>query len=231
LLIIDFQDNKSTLQVLAFALTHYQTLLRALNNSIDNPIATKLTIQNITFLMRTHKQCRLYYARNPLFVEWRLNPRNPLYSLENVEGLLITGTESYTEDIFLSDIQQFIYYIGEKNWPLSEDVYPPRVVNRFKRIWGTQDADRSDVLPFPDQGERWYSDRESEQSEDDENGYDIEEYYEWMNGDDDDPSMSLLDDEPDVITPEDLMAYFHVAEEAGLRSQQRRRAGRRQDTV
>jgi hypothetical protein len=228
LLIVDFQDSKSSYQVLAFALGHYQSLLGCLYKSIGNPITTKLAIQNITFLMRSHKQCRLYIGRNPVFIEWRQNPRNPLYSLENVEGILITGTESYTEDIFLSDIQQFIYYIGEANWPLPENIYTERVIDRFKRIWRTGEIG---ILPFPDQGERWFSDRESERSEEGDGEYDFDyEYEEWVETLGEDQSMSLLDDEPDIITPEDMRAYYHVAEEAGLRSQQRRRGARLQDT-
>ena len=91
------------------------------------------------------------------------------------------------------------------------------------------------MLPFPDPGERWFSDRESERS-DDETGYE-DDYYDnfadFVNSmenpelDDGEGSVDFIDDEPDVPTPEDIMRYFHVAEEAGLRSQDRRRGARR----
>jgi hypothetical protein len=81
-------------------------------------------------------------------------------------------------------------------------------------------------------GDRWFSDRESEQEEEDEY-YDYESFDEFMNpvgtitDDGEGESVDFLMDEPEVMSPEDLMAFFHVAEEAGLRSQERRRGGRR----
>jgi hypothetical protein len=242
-LILDFQDTKTITQVLAFQLSHYESLLIALSHSIEDPFATHLAIQNITFLMRMHKQCRLYYARNPLFIEWRQNPRNPFYSLESVEGLLIISEDDPSEDIFLPEVQQFIYYIGEPYWPL-QDLHPLRVVARFQRIWGPKRGDRPPVPPNNDLGERWFSDRESEGSEDG----DYYDYQDQAFGDEflqaeflheppefgdflnEGGGLGLTEDwmqEPEIMTPEDLMAFFHVAEEAGLRSQERRRGGRR----
>jgi len=219
------------LQVLSFALSHYHSLLLCLKNSIDSPEATRLTIQNITFLMRMHKQFRMYYARNILFRDWIEDPRNPLYQLQTVEGLLICSQDPYAEDIFIPEVQQFIYYISEANWPLPSDL-DSRVIERFQRIWRVE-TDGTPALPFPDPGERWFSDRESERSED-ENGYEdfYESYTEFLNSissgaDDGEESVDFLDDEPDIPTSEDIMRYFHVAEEAGLRSQDRRRGGRR----
>jgi len=229
----NFQDNKTITQVLAFALSHYESLLIALSRSIEDPFATQLAIQNIAFLMRMHKQCRGSYARNQLFIEWRQNPRNPLYSLESVEGLLIISEDDPSEDIFLPEVQQFVYYIGEPYWPL-QDSHPLRVVARFQRIWGPKRGDRPPVPPNNDLGERWFSDRESEESEDGDY-YDYQafgdeflneppDYGEFLNED------AVTEDwmqEPGIVTPEDMMAFFHVAEEAGFRSQERRRGGRR----
>ena len=230
---LDLPDNKAMLQVLSFALSHYHSLLLCLKNSIDSSEATRLTIQNITFLMRMHKQFRMYYAQNILFRDWIETPYNPLYQLTTVEGLLVCSSDPFAEDIFLPEVQQFIYYIGESNWPLPPSLNT-RVIERFKRIWGVE-TDRTPVLPFPDPGERWFSDRESERS-DDETGYE-DDYYDnfadFVNSmgdpqlDDGEGSVDFIDDEPDVPTPEDIMRYFHVAEEAGLRSQDRRRGGRR----
>ena len=256
------------LQVLSFAFSHSESLLIALARSIDSPEATKLAIQNLTFLMRIHKQFRSRYARNPLFREWRLNPRNPLYSLTTVEGLLLVHEEPSREDLYLSEVQQFIYYIGEKNWPF-DDTIPLRVRDRFKQIWAAQSANKP-ILPFPDPGERWETDEDSEQSDSDENGEmgDIEmtpelaeaarEAVQYISGitfdngreivtvtregvvvgnheEDEDEDEEGSDresvdflEEPEPVTPEDLLAYFHAAEEAGLRSQDRRRGRRRQ---
>jgi hypothetical protein len=231
-LMADLHDNKAMLQVLSFALSHYRSLLLCLNNSIDSPEATRLTIQNLTFLMRMQKQFRMHFACNILFGEWIEDPRNPLYQLQTVEGLLVCSQDPYAEDIFIPEVQQFIYYIGESSWHLPSDL-DSRVIERFQRIWRVE-TDRTPVVPFPDPGERWFSDRESERSED-ENGYEddyYESYSEFLNsmgnGDDEgEGSVDFIDDEPDVPTPEDIMRYFHVAEEAGLRSQDRRRGGRR----
>src|SRR5947207_15087720 len=115
------------LQVVNFAFSHYESLLICLNRSIEDPAATRLTIQNIVFLMRTHKGSRPYYSEHTLFAEWRTNPKNPLASLETVEGILLVNKDDPTDDTFLREVQQFIYYIGEQNWPLPES-YPPRVV-------------------------------------------------------------------------------------------------------
>lgn len=241
LLTADFaQDNKGMLQVLSFALSHSESILLALSRSIDSPEATKLAIQNLTFLMRVHRQFRLRYARNQLFIEWRQNPQNPLYSLSTVEGLLLVHDEPDRDDIFLSEVQQFIYYIGERNWPLvtgslEETQLPPKVVDRFRQIWDTKSADKPPVLPFPDPGERWFSDQESERSdgEDNEDESDYVSYEEFLmsvnnlNEEEDRQSVDFLE-EPDPVTPEDLLAYFQAAEEAGLRSQDRRRGRRRE---
>jgi hypothetical protein len=219
------------LQVLNFAFSHYNSLLVCLNNSIEDPVATRLTIQNITSLMRTQKASRVCYSEHALFIEWRINPKNPLVSLETVEGILLVNNDDPTADIFLPEVQQFIYYIGEQNWPLPES-YPPRVVERFKRIWGLKTENRPPPVPFHDPVELWFSDRESDRSDDDEEdeSYGFEDYLiEGGNGNDEEDrqSIDLLDDEPEVLTPEDLIAYFNAAEEAGLRSQDRRRNARR----
>ena len=187
--------------------------------------------------MRTHKGSRQFYCQHPLFEEWRRNPKNPLASLETVQGLLLVNNQDSTADLFLPEVQQFIYYIGEQNWPLPE-WYPERVVKRFQRIWGLKTEDRPPVVPFHDPVERWFSDRESEPSEDeDEEDYGTEAFEEHgtreaENGNEeeweDTGSIDLLDDEPtDPLTPEAFMAYFNAAEEAGLRSQARRRNARR----
>jgi len=252
---VDLPDNKAMLQVFAFAISHYAYLLCCLNISIDSPEATRLTIQNITFLMRMHKQVRTPYASHPYFRDWIKNPSNPLYQLNTIEGLLVCSTDPYAEDIFLPEVQQFIYYIGASKWRLPPSL-DSRVVERFRRIWGVE-MDRTPVLPFPDPGERWFSDRESERSDEDEEededdefvaydeflnsmmAGDVERYgdvegYGDMEGymyDDTEQrtgtTVTYIDDEPDVVTPEDIMRYFHVAEEAGLRSQDRRRRVRR----
>jgi hypothetical protein len=163
-LILDFRDNKTLLQVLAIALLYYESLFIALSRSIEDPFATQLAIQNITFLMRMHKPCRHNYARDPLFIEWRQNLRNPLYSLESVEGLLVISEDDPSEDIFLPEVQQFIYYIGEPYWPL-QDLHPLRVVARFQRIWGPKRGNRPPMLPNNDLGEHLFSYRESPGSE------------------------------------------------------------------
>jgi hypothetical protein len=222
------------LQVVNFAFSHYDSLLICLNHSIEDPVATRLTIQNMIFLMRTHKSSRGYYSEHALFAEWRTNPKNPLASLETVEGILLVNKDDPTADIFLPEVQQFIYYIGEQNWSLPES-YPPRVVERFQRIWGLKTEDRPPAVPFHDPVERWFSDRESDRSDDEEEdeSYGFGGYEEFLmegengNEEEDRQSIDLLDDEPEVLTPEDLIAYFNAAEEAGLRSQDRRRNARR----
>lgn len=221
------------LQVVNFAFSHYDSLLLCLNHSIEDPVATRLTIQNMIFLMRTHKSSRGYYSEHALFAEWRTNPKNPLASLETVEGILLVNKDDPTADIFLPEVQQFIYYIGEQNWSLPES-YPPRVVERFQRIWGLKTEDRPPAVPFHDPVERWFSDRESDRSDDEEEDeYGFGGYEEFLmegengNEEEDRQSIDLLDDEPEVLTPEDLIAYFNAAEEAGLRSQDRRRNARR----
>jgi len=224
-------DNKAMIQVLSFGSFHSHTLFTCLKNSIDSPQATRLAIQNITFLMRMNKPFRKWYAENVYFKEWIENPLNPLYQLHTVEGLLVCSTDPFAEDIFLPEVQQFIYYVGESNWPLPSNL-DTRVIERFKRIWKVE-ADRTQALPFPDPGERWFSDRESERSDEEDDYY--ETYTEFLNSmgngteydDDGQASVDFIDDEPEVPTPEDIMRYFHVAEEAGLRSQDRRRGGRR----
>ena len=222
------------LQVVNFAFSHYESLLICLNRSIEDPASTRLTIQNIVFLMRTHKGSRPYYSEHTLFAEWRTNPKNPLASLETVEGILLVNKDDPTDDTFLREVQQFIYYIGEQNWPLPES-YPPRVVERFQRIWGLKTEDRSPTVPFHDPVERWFSDRESDRSEDedDEGSLGFGAYEDFLmeggngNEEEDRQSIDLLDDEPEMLTPEDIIAYFNAAEEAGLRSQDRRRNARR----
>jgi len=186
--------------------------------------------------MRIHRQFRSRYARNPLFIEWRQNSRNPLYSQNSVDGLLLVYDEPDRDDIYLSEVQQFIYYIGERNWPLNDDI-PEKVVNRFKQIWTAQSADRPS-LPFPDPGERWDSDPDSDPDDFENQPFtDVSDYNSYMdflnnqantaNEEEDRQSVDFLE-EPDVVTPDDLMAYFQAAEEAGLRSQGRRRGRRRE---
>jgi hypothetical protein len=168
--------------------------------------------------MRTQKGCRGYYAENDLFKAWRENPRNPLYSTTSVEGIVVVHPDESVPDFFSSEIQQFIYYIGEEKWPLDPSL-PQGVQERFWAIWAVN-AD-APVLAFQDPAERWFSDRESD-GEDEEGEF--EEYYraaEEAGG-----GLELLD-EPETFTPEDLMAYLNVAEEAGLASQDRRRNARR----
>ena len=228
LTLLDFQDNKAMLQVLAFALREYESLLVALCRSVDNPEATRLAIQNITFLMRTHKQCRTSCAAHPYFKDWRQHSHNPLYSLQTVEGLLLVHPTDPTGDVFLPEVQQFIYYITEDYWPLPPI---PRIQDRFRKIWVPRLAEGRPSGPqFHDPGERWFSDAESEREDevDDEYfDYEYEEFLASVGTGDGEGSLELLDDEPDVVTSEDLEAFFTVAEEAGLRSQDRRRAGRR----
>ena len=169
--------------------------------------------------MRTQKGCRGYYFENDLFRAWRENPRNPLYSPTSVEGIVVVHADESVPDMFPPEIQQFIYYISEENWPLDPSL-PRRVQERFRAIWAVNTD--APVLPFQDPAERWFSDRESE-GEDDEGEF--EEYYggtEDLGG----GSLELLD-EPDTFTPEDLIAYLNAAEEAGLASQDRRRNARR----
>lgn len=226
------------LSVVAFAYTHYHALLQCLNRSIDDPTLTRLTIQNITFLMRVHKSCRLCYATASKFKEWQRNPNNPLYSLDTVEGLLLIDKDDDDGDIFLPEVQQFIYYIGDEYWPFPEEGVTPRVSKRFHKIWGRKTEDRPPAVPFHDPVERWFSDRESEHSDgddEDDDGEDddpfgsFDEYL--MNGgsenDDDDGQSIELFDEPETITPEVFLASLNAAEEAGLRSQDRRLNARR----
>jgi hypothetical protein len=226
----DLPDNKAMLQVLSFGMFQYRTLFTSLKISIDSPEATKLVIQNITWLMRINKPFRTAFRDgNVLFREWIEDLRNPLYQSHTVEGLLVCSNDEYAEDIFLPEVQQFIHYIGESAWPLPSNL-SPRVIERFKRIWRVE-AGQTPVLPFPDPGERWFSDRESERSDEEDDYY--ETYTDFLNSmentgtDDGEGSVDFIDDEPETPTPEDIMRYFHVAEEAGLRSQDRRRGGRR----
>ena len=232
------------LEVIEFAISHHLSFLMCLHRSIDDPVATRLVIQHITTFMRSHKGCRQHYVRAISCTEWCRNPKNPLYSLETVEGIVIVDKEDSTGDIFLPEVQQFIYYMGEKNWPLNEEEHPPRVLDRFRRIWGRKTDDRTSALPFHDPVERWFSDRESDHSDgddrddgtDDEGSGTYERIDEIMRSqlmrdenragliEDDN---ELLDDEPDVITMADVVASFNAAEEAGLRSQDRRRNARR----
>jgi hypothetical protein len=222
--------------VLSFAFSHSDSILIALARSIDSPEATKLAIQSLTILMRIHKNFRAKYAQSTLFIEWRTNPRNPLYSPTSVEGLLIVYDSPDRDDLYLSEVQQFIFYIGEERWPLPDEL-PPRVVNRFKAIWTTKSRDKP-ILPFPDPGERWDTDEDEEsdsdfvEPEDGELTYsdflnDGELYDMNVNGDEDRETIDFIE-EPDPLTPEDLVAYFQAAEEAGLRSQDRRRGRRRE---
>jgi hypothetical protein len=238
----DFLDGSNAmLEIIEFAVSHHLSFLMCLNRSIDDHAATRLVIRHITFFMRSHRGCRQHYVRAISCTEWCRNPKNPLYSLETVEGIVLVDKEDSTGDIFIPEVQQFIYYIGEKNWPLSEEDYPPRVIDRFRRIWGRKTEERTATLPFHDPVERWFSDRESEGSEGEDDGDEVDEGDE---GDDDDLLLTvdqfitrhdmlrgfdseLLDDEPDVITMADVVASFNAAEEAGLRSQDRRRNARR----
>jgi hypothetical protein len=214
-----FQDSNAILQLINIAYGDYESFLQCLNNSIDDPLSTRLTINNICFLMRTQKGCRGYYTENVLFKAWRENPRNPLYSTTSVEGIVVVHADESVPDFFPSEIQQFVYYISEENWPLDPSL-PQRVQDRFWAIWGVNvDAP---VLPFQDPAERWFSDRDSE-GEDEEGEF--EEYYrgtEGLAG----GALEMLE-EPETFTPEDLIAYLNVAEEAGLASQDRRRNARR----
>jgi hypothetical protein len=214
-----FQDSNAILQLINIAYGDYESFLQCLNNSIDDPLSTRLTISNICFLMRTQKGCRGYYAENVLFKAWRENPQNPLYSTTSVEGIVVVHADESIPDFFPSEIQQFIYYISEENWPLDSSL-PQRVQDRFWAIWAVNTD--TPVLPFQDPTERWFSDRDSE-GEDDEG--EVEEYYrgtEELTG----GALDLLE-EPETFTPEDLIAYLNVAEEAGLASQDRRRNARR----
>jgi len=168
--------------------------------------------------MRTQKGCRGYYAENDLFKAWRENPRNPLYSTTSVEGIVVVHPDGSVPDFFPSEIQQFIYYIGEEKWPLDPSL-GVRVQERFWPIWAVNTD--APVLPFQEPGDRWFSDRESD-AEDEEGEF--EEYYrvaEEAGGE-----LELLD-EPETLSSEDVMAYLNVAEEAGLASQDRRRNARR----
>ena len=228
ILIEDFQDNNGRLQVVNFTFGHFDSLLICLNHSIEDPIATRLAIQVITSLMQIHKGCRPIYGEHVFFIEWRENPKNPLYSLETIEGiLLVSDNDDLTDDIFPREVQQFIYYIGEQNWPLSPDTHPPRVIERFRRIWGLKTEDREPVLPFHDPGERWFSDRESEGDEEEED-FGFEEYLTGGSGNEEEDRQSIdLLDEPDHLTDADMEAYLNAAEEAGLASQDRRRNARR----
>jgi len=218
------------LQVINFAYGDYQSFLLCLNNSIDDPLSTRLTISNICFLMRTHKGCRGYYAENELFRRWRENPRNPLYSPQTVEGIVIVPPDEQTGDMFLPEVQQFIYYISQQNWPL-DDSLPARVQGRFNSIWAIN-ADEP-TLPFHDPGERWFSDLESVGSdgdeEGDEEGFEInfEDYLMEVAGEEEETASLDLLEEREALTTDDLIALFSAAEEAGLASQDRRRNARR----
>jgi len=245
---VDYLDgNNVLLEVIEFAISHHLSFLMCLHRSIDDPAATRLVIQHITNFMRSHKGCRRHYVRAISCTEWCRNPKNPLYSLETVEGILIVDKTDPAGDIFLPEVQQFIYYIGEKNWPLNEEEHPPRVIDRFRRIWSRKTDDRTLALPFHDPVERWFSDRESDRSEgDDRDEGTDDEFSVTFDGVDEllrrsyehplgsanhaggiEDDNELLDDEPDVITMADVVASFNAAEEAGLRSQDRRRNARR----
>ena len=232
------------LEVIEFAISHHLSFLMCLHRSIDDPAATRLVIQHITNFMHSHKGCRQHYVRAISCTEWCRNPKNPLYSLETVEGILIVDNDDPTGDIFLPEIQQFIHYIGEKNWPLDEVEHPIRVIDRFRRIWERKTDDRTLALPFHDPGERWFSDHESERSDGDdrEDGTDDDVSETFVRMDEMmrahlreranhagvvEDDNEFLDDEPDVITMADVVASFNAAEEAGLRSQDRRRNARR----
>src|SRR5271154_618054 len=69
LTVLDFHDNNGMMQVITFAIQQHETLLTCLLRSIDEPELTRLTIQNITFLMRTIKRIRLLFYQNELFKE------------------------------------------------------------------------------------------------------------------------------------------------------------------
>jgi hypothetical protein len=182
--------------------------------------------------MRTHRGCRQLYADHVLFAEWRGNAKNPLYSLETVEGILLVNEDDSTCDIFLPDVQQFIYYIGEQNWPLSTELHSSRVIERFRKIWGLGTENRPPVLPFHDPGERWLSDRESDGDEDDDDDYGYLGFDDFLtegasgNGEEEDRQSIGLLEEPEPLTADELDAYFTAAEEAGLASQDRRRNAR-----
>lgn len=212
-----FQDSNAIRQLINIAYGDYESFLLCLNHSIDDPLSTRLTISNICFLMRTQKGCRGYYAENDLFKAWRENPRNPLYSTTSVEGIVVVHTDESVPDFFPSEIQQFIYYIGDENWPLDPSL-AQRVQDRFWAIWAVNTD--APALPFQDPAERWFSDRESE-------GEDEEGEFEYYRGAEEAGGTLELLDEPETFTPEDLIAYLNVAEEAGLASQDRRRNARR----
>jgi len=228
--LLDLQDSNAVLQVISFAYNDFESFLLCLNNSIDDPLSTRLTISNISFLMRTHKGCRGYYAKNDLFRRWRENPRNPLYSLHTVEGIVIVHNDEQTADMFLVEVQQFIHYISQQNWPL-DDFLSARVKDRFNSIWA-MNADEPSI-PFHDPGERWFSDRESLGSDGDEEGDDegfemnFEDYLTAVVGEEEDNGSLDLLEEREAFTEEDMIAYFSAAEEAGLASQDRRRNARR----
>jgi hypothetical protein len=234
MLMVDFDVDKGTYEIAAFGFKHMQSLLWSLSLSRGNPQGTKLAIQVIASLMRIHKDLRGHYARDPLFVEWRQDSKNMLYSNTSVQGILLVSQDTSTDDIFATEIQQFIYYIGEKNWPLNN--LSPRVQDRFNRIWEV-DSETKPVLPFPDPGERWFTDRDDSDDEDNDEDESFQEYLASLGGDlnvlgtngttDTAGEFDLLS-EPDTPTEEELRDYIQATEEAGLRSQDRRRGtGRR----
>jgi hypothetical protein len=245
-LIVDFQDGTSMLQVITFAYSEYTSLLISLYYSMGNPVATRIAIQNLTFLMRINKIGRRLYPTDDNFKWWATNPRNPLYSLETVEGLLIASDDDPAGDLFAPEVQQFVYYIGQDKWPLRESL-EPRVKDRFHSIWDRKLEDGQPAYPFGESIARWFSDHESEHTDDEDaddagelsgegftdlgEGDDIEpndallemadNYVRFIN-DDMGGDTELLDDEPENLTAGDRMAYFSAAEEAGLASRERR---------
>jgi len=204
------------LQVVNFAFTHYEYLLLCLKLSIYDPEATRLTIQNLNFLMRTHRRCRQIYAQSSHFDDWCKSIDNPLYSHTSVQGILLVGTDSPDGDIFVPEAQLFIHYIGEENWPW----VPEGVVSRFRRIWRRKTEDHAPAPPFGDPIERWFSDHESERSD----GWVTEE-----TGDDEDEPYDATDflREPRSVPDAEIGTLFDsYVEAAGLVSQARRRNSR-----
>jgi hypothetical protein len=239
---LDFQDGTSMMQVRTFAYSNYSSLIESLFSSINDPVATRITIQNLIFLMHINKPGRRSYPATPKFILWARSRDNPLYSLKAVEGLLIVNDDDPTADLFAPEVQQFILYINRDLWPLREEL-GPRVINRLHSLWDGKSEDGPPAFPFGEPIGRWFSDHESEHSDEDEGddgegflgigegddteGSDdlhdaLDEYARFINDNAVEGDTELLDDEPDTITVGDMMAYFSATEEAGLASRERR---------
>ena len=146
-MVIDLDSGRGVKDIRRFVARNYSVLLNSLLISKEDPVTTKLAIQVLALIMKQHKEARIIFCLGNTIKEWREDPDNFLYREQSVEGILLVSTDDFTDDILATEVQQFIYYTGEKYWPLKD--VNTRIEERFKRVWNVK-SEELPSLPFPD---------------------------------------------------------------------------------